>query len=683
MKNYRRLFKFLKGKYHWLVMSLLMVVIVQTLEFITPLLVKVVLDDCIMGIEYSWVEVRDSGKQTVKYQDRYFIQERYLTTDAEVIKEVSIVLSKNGFYFVEDSIIDGTKSIKKTDSGYELKITNKTEEKTYEAIKISKDEVFAFYKPMFPTIITYIVLIFFKTVIVIACNFFKAFTINKVVNYLANAGRTAALRSVEHLPISVFESEPAGKTASRITHDVDGMIIMYRQLINLFASVALSFIFAYVGMFYLNYKLALLTFFCYPFVYLWIRFFLKKLKTIAVKVNESRSMLTAKTNEVINGIQILQIFNFKKQTVEEFDKINDDYRKEQLKDVKLGITLGWNMINIIRSLITTIIVVYFGLQYLNFSGIVITAGLIYAYNQYLTKIIEPVNIIFTQISSFEHSHVQIDRIHKLIEGKQEDDTKTLIPRYRGDVKFDNIWFSYVDKEYVLKGVSIDIKAGQFVGLVGHTGSGKSSMMNLLLRFYDLTDPLSGKITVDGMDIAQIPKRTYREHIGIVLQEPIMIRGTIADNIRFGKEGVSDEQIIEVLKEMGGYRIIKKFPNGINQEISRNGVNMSAGEKQIISLARAIIHDPAILIMDEATSHIDTETEEIVKQSLNVACKGRTTIVIAHRLSTVFDADKIFVLDHGLKVEEGTHQELVKLNGVYANIYRSQVANIQNLKTLEK
>ena len=681
MNNYKRLFKFLKGRMHWFYISFLMILIIQTLAFFSPLLVKTVLDEYILGIEYEWNEVESQDDYTVLYNGLYYKQTRHLNELDTVKKGASIVLYKNGFYFVDNYVVGGNKEIVEVGGKTYLTTSDNENIYTYDVVKLSKNDVFAFYEPVFPKLTLYIIIIFVKTLVTILCGFIQAYSINKVINYLANEGRTRAFKNIEYLPISYFETEPAGKMATRITSDVDGLIIMYRQLLLLFATAILSFVLAYIGMFILDYRLALITFVAYPLIYFWIRFFLKKLKNIAEKVNESRSMLTAKINEVINGIQILQVFNFHKQTINEFNQINDEYRKEQLKEVKLNTTLGWNMINILRSCITTLIVVYFGLQHLNVGNIIITAGLIYAYNDYLSRIVEPINIIFTQIGVFEHSHVQIERIHKLIEAPLEDDSKENINRFNGDIKFDNVWFSYTKNDYVLKGVSMDIKAGELVGLVGHTGSGKSSMMNLLLRFYDITDPLSGQIYVDDIDITTYSKRTYREHIGIVLQEPIMLKGDIASNIRFGKDDVSDEEIINVLKSMGGDRLINKFPKGIHQELSRNGVNMSAGEKQIISLARAIIHDPAILIMDEATSHIDTETENIIKQSLAYACKNRTVIVIAHRLSTIYNADKIFVLDHGIKVEEGTHESLVKQNGVYANIYRSQVANIKDLKNL--
>lgn len=672
MRNYKRLFKILKGNYRYLVFSLILILLIQSLNFIQPLLVKGILDDCILGIEYEWVEVDAQDQYTVLYNNKLYKQKRYLNENETFTDEASIVLFKGGFYFADSRISDGLKDI----DGNTLTVKNSDNVYTYHVEKLSKSEIMSFYKPIYKTLIKFIILLFLEIIMAILFSYFQQMSTNRVINYLARDGRTLAMQAVERLPISVFESEPAGKMASRITTDVDGLIILYRQIINLFTNALLSFTFAYVGMFLLDYKLALLSFVIYPLVFIWIKFFLKKLKVVAERFNETRSMLTAKINEIINGIHILQIFNFKKQTIEEFDNLNEKYRRDQLSDVKLSITAGWNLINVLKGLITTLIVAYFGFQYVSIAGVTITAGLIYAYNEYLLKLVSPIQIVFSQISEFQHSHVRMDRIHKLIEGEKEDDSKEIIPRYKGDIKFDNIWFSYVKNDYVLKGVSFDIKQGQMVGLVGHTGSGKSSLMNLLLRFYDLNDPLSGSIYVDGIDIKTYSKRTYREHIGIVLQEPVMFKGTIASNIRFGKDDVSDEEIERIFKSIGGEKILNKFEKGINQEISRSGNNLSSGEKQMISLARAIVHDPAILIMDEATSHIDIETEEMVKQALKVVCMNRTVIVIAHRLSTIFNADNIIVLDHGLKAEEGTHNELVKKNGVYANIYRAQVSNIE-------
>lgn len=672
MRNYKRLFKILKGNYRYLVFSLILILLIQSLNFIQPLLVKGILDDCILGIEYEWVEVDAQDQYTVLYNNKLYKQKRYLNENEAFTEEASIVLFKSGFYFADSRISDGLKDI----DGNTLTVKNSDNVYIYHVEKLNKSEIMSFYKPIYKTLIKFIILLFLEIILAILFSYFQQMSTNRVINYLARDGRTLAMQAVERLPISVFESEPAGKMASRITTDVDGLIILYRQIINLFTNALLSFSFAYVGMFLLDYKLALLSFVIYPLVFIWIKFFLKKLKVVAERFNETRSMLTAKINEIINGIHILQIFNFKKQTIEEFDNLNEKYRRDQLSDVKLSITAGWNLINVLKGLITTLIVAYFGFQYVSIAGVTITAGLIYAYNEYLLKLVSPIQIVFSQISEFQHSHVRMDRIHKLIEGEKEDDSKEIIPRYKGDIKFDNIWFSYVENDYVLKGVSFDIKQGQMVGLVGHTGSGKSSLMNLLLRFYDLNDPLSGGIYVDGVDIKTYSKRTYREHIGIVLQEPVMFKGTIASNIRFGKDDVSDEEIERIFKSIGGEKILNKFEKGINQEISRSGNNLSSGEKQMISLARAIVHDPAILIMDEATSHIDIETEEMVKQALKVVCINRTVIVIAHRLSTIFNADNIIVLDHGLKVEEGTHNELVKKNGVYANIYRAQVSNIE-------
>lgn len=672
MKNYKRLFRLIKGHYRYLVISILMILLIQVLELVSPMLVKNVLDEGLSGVEYPWIEVLEEDEKTITFKNHYYKQYRHKDDNDVVIKDISVVIIKKNFYMIPEKVEEGTKELKDD----KIIIANSKGTYYYDYVAIPSKEVKNFYNPIISILRLFIILIACKSIVMIIATYVQRICTNKVINHLAKEGRTIAFKSVERLPLSVFESEPAGKTASRITQDVDGLITLYRLLLNVFFNAMLSFVFAYIGMFILNPKLALLSFIIYPLAALWIFIYLKYLKKIAVKVNETRSLITAKINEIINGIQILQIFNFKKQTIDEFNVISKNYKDEQLKEVKLHIVGGWNLLNLVRGLVTMVIVLFFGLQKMNVAGIVITAGLIYAYNEYLLKIVNPISLFLNQISAFEHAHVQIDRIYTLIDGKQEDDTKIPIPRYQGNIKFEDVWFSYVKDEYVLKGVSFNIKAGTMVGLVGHTGSGKSSLMNLLLRFYDLDDKKGGHIYMDGVDIKTNSKRTYREHIGIVLQEPVLFRGTIASNIRFGKSDVTDKQIEDVLIAMGGQRLLDKFENGINQVITRSGNNMSSGEKQIIALARAIIQNPAVLIMDEATSHIDIETENIIKKGLQIACEGRTVIVIAHRLSTIFDADDIIVLDHGLKVEEGTHEELLRANGVYANIYRAQISSIE-------
>lgn len=667
MKNIKRTFRFTKGNIRFVIISIIMIIVVQVLNFLSPLIVKSILDDYILGIEYDWVEVETETSQTVFYQNRYFKQVRFIDEYDTIVKEMSLVVYKDGYYLCEEKIISGTKSI----SENILTVESNGIKTCYEVVRLEKSEVVDFYRPVFLTLIILILLLFFRSIFSILASFIGTRATNAVVSDIAQRGRTEAMKSVEKLPISYFDEEPAGKMAARIQTDVDGMIGLYRLSINVLLNALLSFVLAYAGMFYLDVKLALLSFLVYPLAYIWIRFFLSKLKKIAEKVNELSSLLTAKINEIINGINILQVFNYKKQTIDEFNDLNKKYMKEQMDEVKLHIVAGWNMISIVRGIVTLLIVIYFGLQRINVSDTIVTAGLIYAYNEYLLKIVEPVNIIFNQVGEFQHALVRTERIHKLIEGEQEDVTKEEIDKYQGDIDFEDVWFKYVEDEYVLKGISFHIDKGTTVGLVGHTGSGKSSLMNLLLRFYDLEEG-KGVIKVDGENIKKHSKRSYREHIGIVLQEPVLFKGTIASNIRFGKENVSDEEIINVLTSIGGKKIIDKFEKGINQEINRAGANMSCGEKQIIALARVLIHNPSILIMDEATSHIDTETESMIKKALEVVAKGRTMIIIAHRLSTVQNSDKIIVLDHGLKVEEGTHSELIKNNGVYANIYRAQV-----------
>ncbi|MBN2604302.1 MAG: ABC transporter ATP-binding protein [Bacilli bacterium] len=662
MKAMKKVWRYVAKYKKLLTITITSMLIIQTLGLLAPLIVKTILDDYLIGIEKPWYETTIDDYQ-VQYNGKHYSQE------SENTSVISIVIYQGKYYFVEELVVSGNRDLEGTSLSV---IAQDGQSFQYTATLMTKDEVLQFYQPFVTPLIIMIALLaarFFLQIIFTYIQRISASMIN--VNIVRDA-RKDAVASLQRMPMTYFDKEPAGKIANRIISDVGGMMNLFSTIMNLLVNATLAVIFAYIGMFYLDVKLALLTLIVFPIVYVWLKFFMKKLKTIAVKVNEQNSLITAQLNEIINGISILQIFNFKSQTEETFNDLSVDFMREKLKENRLHLTIGWNMIRLIGALVTAVIVLYFGMGYLNIYGFVVTAGLIYAYNDYLSRLIEPVGTLFREIGNLQHAMVKTERIFTIIDGEQEDGSSIDIPRFKGEVVFDNVWFSYQEGSPVLKGIDLKIEQGEMVGLVGHTGSGKSSLMSLLLRFYDLKSTDLGHIFVDGVEIITHSKRTFRKHVGIILQDPVLLKGTIADNIRFGKMNISDQEVEEVLRSIGGSPLIDKFDDGILQHVTRGGSNLSVGEKQIISFARAVVHNPAILVMDEATANIDTETETMIQTALDAVKRGRTMIVIAHRLSTIKNADKIVVLENGIKVEEGTHQQLLSNNLVYANIYRSQI-----------
>ncbi|WP_026400159.1 ABC transporter ATP-binding protein [Acholeplasma equifetale] len=662
MKQIKRVWRYIRRYKGKLFIVITCMLVVQFLGLLAPLLVKSILDDQLVGIMKPWYETTNNG---VYYNGKYYTQEE------ESNEVLSIVIYEGKYYATYDFIEQGQQTIKGDKLIVELFDGSKVE---YDVTLLSSQEVRAFYNPFIKPVVILIILLFVRYVLHILFLFIQRMSTAYITVNIVRDARKDAVESLQRMPMTYFESEPAGKIANRIITDVNGMMNLFSTILNLLLNASLSVIFAYVGMFYLDATLALWTFVLFPLVYVWLKYFVYHLNLIAQRVSESASMITAKLNEIINGIHVLQIFNYQEQTEKEFSYVNDEYRKEQLKETRLHLTLGWNMIRLVGLLVTAFIILYFGIQRLTVAGFVVTAGTIYAYNDYLSRLVEPLQTLFREIGNLQMALVRTDRIFTIIDAEQEDDTFTSIPRYKGKIKFDNVWFSYKEGNPVLKGINLDIEPNQMIGVVGHTGSGKSTMMSLLLRFYDFKVSDVGNIYVDDMDIQNIPKRTYRQHIGIITQDPMIYTGTIASNVAFGHEA-TDEEIERVLREIGGGPMIDKLPNGIHTEILRGGGNLSVGEKQLISFARAVIHNPSILIMDEATANIDTETEVLIQNALNKVKEGRTTIVIAHRLSTIKHAHKIVVLENGIKVEEGTHDELIEHNQQYAAIYRSQMRSV--------
>lgn len=659
MRQIRKVWKYIRRYKKMLIISVVCMLIVQTLGLVAPLIVKSLLDDQLVGITRPWYETTQTDG--VNFLDKYYTQ------DEVSENPLTIVIVGGKYYAIFDEIQTGNQMI--VDD--KLIITTfEGDEIVYDAIKLTSTQVKSFYNPFIKPITILLILLFARYAMHIIFLFIQRMSTSYITVNVVRDARNDAVQALQRMPMTYFENEPAGKIANRIITDVNGMINLFSTLMNLLLNATLAVVFAYIGMFYLDAKLALWTFVIFPLVYFWLKYFVAHLNMIAQRVSESASMITAKLNEIINGINILQIFNYQEQTEKEFAQVNNDYRREQLKEQKLHLTIGWNMIRLIGLLVTAFIVGYFGFQSLTISGFVVTAGTIYAYNDYLSRLVEPLQTLFREIGNLQLALVRTDRIFTIIDAEQEDGSFEVMPRLKGDISFDNVWFSYKKDKPVLKGINLDIPKGHMVGIVGHTGSGKSTMMSLLLRFYDLKADDLGKIYVDGEDITSLSKRTYRQHIGMILQDPMIYKGTIASNVRFGTDA-TDEQIESIIREIGGGNMLDKLPHGIHQEVSRGGGNLSVGEKQLISFARAVVHNPSILIMDEATANIDTETETMIQTALNKVKEGRTTIVIAHRLSTIKHANKIVVLENGIKVEEGSHDELLLNQKQYAAIYRSQ------------
>ncbi|MED3574279.1 ABC transporter ATP-binding protein [Cytobacillus praedii] len=491
---------------------------------------------------------------------------------------------------------------------------------------------------------------------------------NRVVQKL----RKDVFGHLQTLPIQYFDHLPAGKIVARVTNDTEAVRNLYVQVLSNFATSFISIAGVYIALFILNWKMALIALVMIPIVYLWMilyrKFASKYNEVIRTKIADINAMI----NESIQGMTIIQAFRREKQMTNEFDEMNEEHYAYGRKLLFLDSATSFNLVNTLRLIMFTIFIIYFGTQSLTAVELV-SAGTLYAFVDYLTKLFNPITNVVNQFSQLERSLVAGKRVFEVLDLTGEKVSQETMPRYAGNVVFEDVSFAYKDEEYVLKNLSFEAKRGETVALVGHTGSGKSSIMNLLFRFYD---PSKGKIYIDGADVTAIPRQTIRQHMGIVLQDPYLFTGTIASNVSLNDPRITRKKVEEALKAVGAERVLGHLEKGIDEPVIEKGSTLSSGQRQLISFARALAFDPAILILDEATSNIDTETEEIIQHAMDVLKKGRTTFIIAHRLSTIKNADRILVLDRGIIKEQGTHDELLAEGGIYNQMYQMQAKSLQ-------
>ncbi len=481
--------------------------------------------------------------------------------------------------------------------------------------------------------------------------------------------RNAVYKKIQSLHVQFFDKTPIGRLITRTTSDVealsellsDGVVAMIGDLFRIF--------FILYFMFSMSWELTLVTISVLPFLFYATFWFKGKVRVAFLEVRDQISRLNSFVQEHINGMDVVQLFNREKKQIEKFEKINESHKKAHIKTI-FYFSIFWPFVEVTASFSMALIVWYGGGRALT-GGV--TFGVLLAFIQYARQFFMPIQGISEKFNTLQSALASSERIFDIL----DTDTKVIesnnpieLNNPEGKIEFENVWFKYnEDSEYILKDVSFVAMPGESVAIVGATGAGKTTIISLLLRFYDIQ---KGSIKLDGVDIRELRLKDLRSHFGLVLQDNALFSGTILENITLGNEEISKEEVIKAAHEVEAHRFIENLPESYDYKLRERGASLSMGQRQLICFVRALVYNPLILILDEATSSVDSETEAMVTAASDKMMKDRTSIVVAHRLSTIQGASKILVMHKGEIRESGTHQELIKQDqGLYKKLYELQ------------
>lgn len=664
----KRLFQYALNMKGTIIIALFLLTIAVVAEVLSPLVAKNVIDNHILGIEDHWVETEDNDK-SVEFAEKYYTRATYVEEEKPEIS-ATILQSGRSFYFIDEEVsLEGKRSI---ENGI-MTITYDGKIESYEARKLTIAETMNFYNPEIPTIVKLIVIYFGLFVIAGVFRYGQYVLLQVAANRIIQKMRNALFKKTQTLPISYFDNVPAGKIVARITNDTEAIRDLYVAVLSNFFTGFVYLIGIYTVMFILDARLAVAFTLLIPIVIVWMFIYRKFAAKYNHVIRSKNSEINAMINETIQGLPIIQAFGRQNKTASEFEHLNNTHFEYQNKLLVLNSLSSGNLVGTLQTIVFVIFIWYFGGAYLS-GELAVTIGVLYAFVDYIIRLFNPIYNIVNQFANLERAMVAGERVFKLLDEPGIPVSDEKMKRYQGNVSFRNVYFGYKEGEYVLKDINIEAKHGETIAFVGHTGSGKSSLMNLLFRFYDVN---KGKIIIDGKNIQDIPHQTLRDHMAIVLQDPYLFTGTIYSNISLNDPRITREKAESALKAVGADRVLRHLEKGLDEPVIEKGSTLSSGERQLISFARALAFDPAILILDEATSNIDTETENIIQHAMEVLKQGRTTFIIAHRLSTIKNADEIYVLDKGSIVEQGTHDMLMERKGKYFQMYQLQQGNLIN------
>ena len=511
-------------------------------------------------------------------------------------------------------------------------------------------------------------LLFLPTALVtFLLEFAQAFTMQLVGQRVMYDLRKELFAHLQRLHLSFFDRNPVGRLVTRVTTDVDVLNELFASgLVAIFGDI-FSLVSIMVVMLSINWKLALLTFSVLPFIGVVTALFRKAVRESYRRIRTAIARINAYLQEHISGMMVIQLFNREERSFEEFDKVNRDHM-EAYKDSILAYGLFYPTVEFLGVLAVAIILYRGGAMALTGA---LTVGTAIAFIQYSQRFFRPIQDLSDKYNILQAAMASAERIFRLLDTPvaiADPAAPTPLENPQSRVEFRNVSFAYRDGHRVIENVSFTIEPGETVAVVGHTGAGKTTLTNLLLRFYDVE---GGQILYDGVDIREMRLHDLRRNFGMVLQDPFLFTGTIAGNIRMGSDGITDMKLREAARQVNILDFIETLPGGFNEPVRERGATLSVGQKQLLSFARALAHNPRLLILDEATSSVDPETEALIRDALRRMLENRTSLVIAHRLSTIQNASKIVVMHKGRVRETGTHQELLLQRGLYYKLYELQ------------
>jgi ATP-binding cassette subfamily B multidrug efflux pump len=528
-------------------------------------------------------------------------------------------------------------------------------------------------KGNFQMMVYFTLLLFILLLINSALQYTHTYISGRIGQYVIRDIRIKLYEHIVGLRLRFFDKTPIGRLVTRTISDVETLSDVFSEGLAAMLSDLLQIIFILAFMFLTDWRLSLVSLSCIPLMFLATYIFKEKIKVAFNDVRNAVSNLNSFVQEHITGMNIVQIFGSEKREFEKFKDINKEHLDSNLRSV-LYYSIYFPVAEIIAAMGIGLVMWYGATSVLNVEMTGITIGTLTAFIMYIQMFFRPIRMIADRYNTLQMGIVSSSRIINLLDSKEDVmENGTHQPEHvNGEVKFEHVWFAYNDAEYVLKNINIDIKRGETIAMVGATGAGKSSIINLLSRFYDIN---RGSIKIDGVDIKEYDLNVLRKNIGLVLQDVFLFSDTIRNNISLGNPDVTDEMILHAADLVGARKFIDRLPGKLDYNVMERGATLSVGQRQLLSFIRAMVYDPRILILDEATSSVDSETEQMIQEAIVKMMSHRTSIVIAHRLSTIQKADKIIVLDKGEIKEVGRHESLLEQAGFYAQLHKMQYKEV--------